>query len=234
MYIPVLEARDLEVYELALAFLPPRVATKTVKESTGRGRTKVTTERRESFRTDSVVRPFIADNLARRRRWYEGFSRLMTAINPATDKPYRNQLSFERKGLHSMVTHERVWDDEGESLVVRAVHEAIRRRFGQIAEDYKNNTTGMHNKFKNERERLRLAFAGAKTVSQARTSLCDLFSRGGTNRPLQQMWQKILPMLSDQRWQHTRDLALLALASYSGRGEESDNSSESEPNQTKE
>ena len=234
LYIPILEGRDLDIYELALARLPPRIGIRTVKESTGRGKAKVTTERRESFRTDSVVRPRIADNLANGRRWYAGFTRLMTAINPATDKPYRNQLSFEREGLHDMVTDARAWDDEGEALVVRAVHEAIRQRFGQIADDYKSNPTGMRNKFNTERERLRLAFTGAKTVAQARTALCDLFSRGGPNKPLQQAWQKILPMFRDDRWQHTRDLALLALASYSGRGGEGGSNSESEPIPTKE
>ena len=133
-----------------------------------------------------------------------------------------------------MVTDARAWDDEGEALVVRAVHEAIRQRFGQIADDYKSNPVGMRNKFNNERERLRLAFTGAKTVSQARTALCDLFSRGGPNKPLQQTWQKILPMLRDDRWQHTRDLALLALASYSGGGGEGGSNSESKSIQTKE
>jgi hypothetical protein len=33
-------------------------------------------------------------------------------------------------------------------------------------------------------------------------------------------WRDILPKLADDRWQLTRDLALLALASYGGRGEE--------------
>jgi CRISPR-associated protein Cas8a1/Csx13 len=133
-----------------------------------------------------------------------------------------------------MVTDARAWDDEGEALVVRAVHEAIRQRFGQIADDYKSNPAGMRNKFNNERERLRLAFAGSKTVTQARTALCDLFSRGGPNKPLQQAWQKILPMLRDDHWQHTRDLALLALASYTGRGGDDSNNPESERTQTKE
>ncbi|MDZ4780595.1 MAG: type I-MYXAN CRISPR-associated Cas8a1/Cmx1 [Planctomycetia bacterium] len=229
LYVPVLRSRDLDLYELALAHLPPRVATQTLQETTGRGKAKVTLERRKSFRTDSVVRPRIADNLANGRRWYTGFTRLMTATNPATNKPYRNQLTFEREGLHDMVTDARVWNDEGEALVVQAVHEAIRQRFGQIADNYKSNPAGMRNKFNNERERLRLAFTGAKTVAQARTALCDLFSRGGSNKPLQQAWRKILPMFHADRWQHTRDLALLALASYGGRSDDDVSNPESAP-----
>jgi len=226
VYIPTLNARDLDVYQLALSHLPARIGTRIIKESTGKGKAKTVTESTEAFRTDSVVRPFIANNLAAGRPWFSGFAHLMTAINPATEKPYRNQLSFEREGLHAMATDTRIWDDEGEALVVQAVHEAMRLRFGQIASDYKSNQAGMRNKFNNERERLRLAFTGAKTASQARTALCDLFSRGGANQPLQAAWQKLLPMLRNDRWQHTRDLALLALASYSGRGADGDKTSE--------
>jgi CRISPR-associated protein Cas8a1/Csx13 len=222
LQIPVLEGRTLDVYDLALSKLPPRISTRTVKETTGKGKAKVVTERKEAFRVDSAIRPMIAENLARGRRWYAGFTRLMTAVNPATEKPYRDQLAFEREGLHQMVIDVRAWDDEGETLVVQAVHEAIRQRFGQIADEFKSNPVGMRNKFKGERERLRLAFSGAKTVGQARTALCDLFSRGGPNKPLQQAWQRLLPMLREERWLHTRDLALLALASYSGRGADSD------------
>lgn len=228
LYIPVLDDRDIHLFERACAHLPSRSALHTIRESTGKGKAKVVAEKQESFRVDSVVRPLIADNLARSRRWYAGFSRLMTATNPAKDKPYRNQVNFERKGLSDMVNDEKAWlDDEGGSLVVRAVHEAIRQRFGQIADEYKTNQSGMKKKFNTERERLRLAFAGAKTPSQARTALCDLFSRGGPNKPLQQAWIKILPMLRDEQWQYTRDLSLLALASYIGRGADTEVATES-------
>lgn len=234
LYVPVLEDHALTIYNLAMARLPPRIAVRTVKTTTGKGKSKIVNEHQKSFRTDSIVRPLIAENLARGRRWYADFARLLTAINPTTGKPYRNQLSFEKKGLHQMVTDEQVWNDEGEALVVRAVHVAMRQRFGQIADDYKTNPVGMRNKFNGERERLRLAFCGAKTVSQARTALCDLFSRGGANKPLQEAWQKLLPMLRDERWQHTRDLALLALASYAGRGADEDAKSELEDSPTQE
>ena len=84
--------RILDRYERAAQNLPARIVVRTIKESTGKGKQKVTTERQESFRADSVVRPLIAENLALGRPWYAGFVRLMTKINPATDKPYRDQL----------------------------------------------------------------------------------------------------------------------------------------------
>lgn len=237
LYVPILRGREFDIYDLAFSKLAPRIVTKTVKEPTGKGKTKGTSERRESFRTDSVVRPFIAENLARGRPWYSGFARLMTAINPATDKPYRNQIFFEGKGLNDMVTDDRVWEDKGEALVVRAVHEAINFRLGQI----RNETDGdrplsqaTKNRWDKFRERLRLDLSGAKTQGQVRFAVCDLFSRAGRLPSLTDGWQALLPMLNEHKWQLTRDLALLALSSYGGRGEEGGSSSESEPSQTKE
>lgn len=222
LHIPVLVGRDLDIYELALAFLPPRIATRTVKNSTGKGKAKVTTERRDAFRTDSVVRPLIAENLARGRRWFAGFTRLMVA------KPYRDQLSFEREGLHAMVTDNRVWDDDGEALVVRAVHEAISYRLGQIRSETDGErplSQATKNRWDKFRERLRLDLWGAKTQGQVRLALCDLFSRAGQLPSLKDGWQTLLPMFGEQRWKQTRDLALLACASYSGKGVGSDDTS---------
>jgi CRISPR-associated protein Cas8a1/Csx13 len=218
IHVPPGDDIILDRFERALEHLPPRIITRTVQESTGRGRQKVVRELRESFRTDSIVRPMIAENLALGRPWYSGFVRLLTRINPATGRPYRDQLSFERKGLHAMISDQAMWDAASEATVVRAVHEAIRCRYGRIADENKGNPVGMRNRFAGEYDRWRLAFAGAKTADQFRKALCDLFSRAGSNPVLQQSWQNLLPMLRADSWQHTRDLALLALCSYQGRG----------------
>jgi CRISPR-associated protein Cas8a1/Csx13 len=201
-----------------MTWLPVRLVTpqdppSKKKKGTPKGKQK------EPFWSDSIVRPLIAENLALGRPWYSGFIRLMTQINPANGKPYRDQLSFERGGLHAMISDETMWDSAGESTVVRAVHEALRNRYGRIAEENENNQAAMRNRFRGEYDRWRLAFAGAKTPDQFRKALCDLFSRAGNNSVLQQCWQDVLPMLRSQNWQHARDLALLGLCSYKGRGE---------------
>jgi CRISPR-associated protein Cas8a1/Csx13 len=219
IHVPAGEDRVLDRFARALAHLPTRVVPRSIKESVGRGKKKVVTERQEWFRADSIVRPLIAENLALGRPWYSGFTALMTKKNPATDKPYRDQLSFERKGLHDMISDQTMWDTAGEQIVVRAVHAALRGRYAQIADENKSNPVAMRNRFSGEYDRWRLAFAGAKTVNQFRTALCDLFSRAGRNPVLQQQWQEILPMLRSANWQHARDLALLALCSYQGRGD---------------
>jgi CRISPR-associated protein Cas8a1/Csx13 len=204
----------LDRYERAALHLPARIVTRTVRESTGKGKQRQTTERQEAFRSESVVRPLVAENLARGRKWYAGFAALLTKINPATDKPFRDRLPFERGGLHAMIADKDMWDEAGERIVVQAVHEALRGRYAQIADENKNNRTAMRNRFGGEYDRWRLAFAGAKTPDQFRRALCDLFSRAGRNTVLQAQWATILPMLRQNNWQHARDLALLALCSY--------------------
>ena len=113
-----------------------------------------------------------------------------------------------------MIADDTMWDTAGERIVVQAVHEALRGRYAQIADENKNNPVAMRNRFGGEYERWRLAFAGSKTADQFRRSLCDLFSRAGRNQVLQKQWAEVLPMLRAGNWQHARDLALLALCSY--------------------
>lgn len=207
----------LSQFSVAMKELSPRIATREIEEPSGKGKQKVVTKRSESFWVDSIVRPLVATNLARGRPWYLNFVELMTRIDPVSKRPLRDKLFFEKKGLMAMV--EKVpWSDSGESTIVNAVHESIGRRYGLISKENKGNSTAMKNRWKGEYDRWRLAFAGAKTCEQFRRSLCDLFSRAGVNSVLQENWANILPMLSDNRWQQARDLALLGLASYSGKG----------------
>lgn len=218
IHIPPGEEKMLDRFERALNHLPLRIIPRTIKETSGRGKKKTVTERVESFRSDSIVRPMIANNLALGRPWYAGFVELMLKANPANGKPYRDQLPFERKGLHDMISDPKMWDQEGEQLVVRAVHEAIRQSLGRIRDDTdgkaaKGLSQATKKRWERFRERLRLDLAGAKTSADVRFALTNLFSRGGTNSILQEQWAKVLPVLRAD-WQLARDLGLLALASY--------------------
>lgn len=148
---------------------------------------------------------------------YRGFVNLMTKLDPVSKKPLRLKLFFEKEGLKAM-TEMIAWQNQGESAVVRAVHESLRRRFGAISSENKGKTGMMKNRMTGEFDKWRLAFAGAKTADQFRHSLCDLFARSGMNSVLREKWESVLPWLSTGPWQLTRDLALLALASYTGTG----------------
>ena len=217
LVVPPGDEKSLKQFEIAMSELSPRVATVIRKESTGRGKNKVETQRTEHFWSDSIVRPLVADNLARGQPWYRGFVNLMTQLDPVSKKPLRSRLFFEKEDLKAM-TEKIAWTDQGESTVVRSVREALRRRFGAIASENKGKTGTMKNRMTGEFDKWRLAFAGAKAADQFRHSLCDLFARSGMNSVLRENWEAVLPWLSTAQWQLTRDLALLALASYTGAG----------------
>lgn len=222
----------LDRFQRVWQMLPNRIVTRTLTETSGRGKAKVVTEKQHTFRAESVVRPLIAENLATGRPWYAGFANLMFKTNPATDKPYRNQLQFERKGLHDMMNDKIMWDDEGQELVVRAVHEAIRQTLGRIRDETDGAggplSQATKNRWERFREKLRLDLVGAKTQAHLRFALTDLFSRGGSNAVLRESWTKVLPVIQ-RDWNLARDLGLLALASYVGRGETSEPTSHEAP-----
>ncbi|MGO8752719.1 MAG: type I-MYXAN CRISPR-associated Cas8a1/Cmx1 [Thermoguttaceae bacterium] len=219
----------LERFAVALDELPARLVQRAVTEThKGKGKRPKNAEPPESFWVNSVVRPLVADNLAQGRPWYRDFVSLMTKIDAVSRRPLRDKLFFEKEGLHKMIENQTMWKDRGESSVVQAVHEALRRRLGKIAEENKGKASAMKSRMNSEFERWRLAFAGAKTSTQFRYSLCDLFSRAGVSQVLQSEWRQLLPMLSDQNWQLTRDLALLGLASYAGTGAKDVRKSDSE------
>jgi CRISPR-associated protein Cas8a1/Csx13 len=196
----------LDLFEKALAELPPRIRSKPITE--GKGKSKTT--RTEYFWVDSRIRPLIADNLAQGNPWYANFATLVSTPEKA------RSISFEKKGLHAMI-EKIAWDNAGAETIVKAVHEAIRQRFGRIADENKGRPVAMKNRWNGERERWRLAFVGAKTADQFRDALADLWSRAGSNPVLRQAWASVLPMLADQRWKLARDLALVGLASYAGK-----------------
>lgn len=194
----------LDLYRLILDHLPSRcLATK-----------KQAKEGSAHFWKPSVCRALFADNLAKGHAWYQDFHRRFAS------KALTTETLYERKELQTMV--EKIpWNDTAEHTLVRSVHEAMRRRFGAIAAENTGSPIAMRNRLKREAERLRLALAGAKTQADFRHTITSLWSRTGSLPELQENWTEILPFLSESRWQHGRDLALLALASYKGRsGEE--------------
>lgn len=196
----------LDAYDRAARELPTRLIARKPKKGEELG----------YFAEPSALRGFVADNLVLGRPWFRGFATARTAEKRPKYIHYyweRDGLgalrNAERKGLIAMLEQL----DDAERALVRSVHTAMRQRFGAIAEEAGNPVT-MRNRFKGERERWRLAFAGAKTQSQVRAALADLWSRAGSNRELQASWVTILPLLGAEHWQAARDLALVGLASY--------------------
>jgi len=174
------------------------------------------------FTVVSALKSFLCDNIARGLPWYTGFATATVGNDPPKrihqyrDANNLGALRFvEKEGLIKMT--EKL--DEAEKTLVCAVHTALRQRFGAIAEESDNDTT-RKNRFRGERERWRLAFSGAKTHEQIRAALADMWSRGGSNKQLKEGWEAVLVLLRAEHWQTARDLALVALASYTGSKEE--------------
>lgn len=207
--------RMLDQYATARTEMPPRIAQTTKRENAGRGKNKITTEHVEYFWAESNVRPLVADNLAAGKPWYLGFHKLMGGSVKQKDSHCR-KTAFERKGLHAMV-QKMTWDDDAERSIVEAVHEAVRGRYGKIAEENKGKPVAMKNRWAGEYDHWRLTFVGAKTADQFRSAFANLVSRS-KNKTLMEAWRSILPLLRPDKWQLARDLSLLALASYGGKG----------------
>ena len=205
----------LDQFEIAMQTLPPPSPRQNRKS--------------EYFWPRGYVRPLVAENLTSGRPWFTGFSRLMSGQDPISNKPIRNYLYLERKGLAAMA--QRIaWDTPGEETIIRAVHEAMRCRYGRIAAENARNQVAMRKRMTREYERQRLAFVGTKTADALRYALADLWSRAGSNSVLRRAWPQILPLLSDEKWQTSRDLALIALASYKGKEQEHIDLTETEEN----
>lgn len=174
------------------------------------------------FASPSLLRNFVAENIASGGRWFEGFAtarpdgeRALHQVRSGSNKGALN--TRERDGLDVMIESL----EEAEKILIRSIHIAVRQRFGAIAEEA-DNPAARNKRWENERERWRLAFAQAKTHEQVRCALADLWSRAGSNAELRENWEKVLPLLRAGEWQAARDLSLIALASYRGSGRDTE------------
>ncbi|HWU87919.1 MAG TPA: type I-MYXAN CRISPR-associated Cas8a1/Cmx1 [Kofleriaceae bacterium] len=208
-------APSLDTYELAARTLPP-----SVRDARGEGDPEDGGD--GSFVASSALRGFIADNLAEGRRWYAGFATATTGgARPRFVHRYRERGN---RGLGALYLEEKrgiiaMLDELGpaEHALVCSVHLALRQRFHRIAFDARASGATPAHRFRSERERWRIAFAGSRTAGQLRAALVDLWSRAGINGVLRESWEHVIPLLQGDHWQLARDLALVALVSYQRR-----------------
>lgn len=174
----------------------------------------------------SSLRGFVANNLARGHPWFTGFTLARTGDNPpgwlhrfhsTQDNLGGLRYPDDQKGLIAM----NQTLDAAERKLITSIHTALRQRFGAIADETSGNLAAFKNRCQGERDKWRLAFSGARTHEQVRHALADLWSRAGTIRDLQgEGWQDVQPLLRPDSWEAARDLALIAMASYQGKGDE--------------
>jgi len=208
--IDEVEESTLDLFDLACRCLSNKILVRVPQAKSKKG-AKTDDAGPRYFVTTSLARGLVADNIAAGREWFHDFTSLMSS-----EKRSR-QIGFDRKGLNEMVDKIE-WQSEADKRFVEAVHDAVRSRYGAIAARAKEK--GEKIPFDREFTRMRTGLMRVKNTSTLRAELADLFARGGINRTLQTEWREILPLFTGADWQRARDLALLALASYTGRGAE--------------
>ncbi len=197
---------NLETFELAVRNLPNRLVVGAKKPTA-----KQPNPETRYFVATSLARGLIGDNIAEGSDWFKGFWRLMCSKEHATG------IGYEKRGLKQMVD-EVQWPYEADKQFIDAVHTAIRNRYGALAARAKQQ--GETIRFDREFERMRTGLMRVKNAQTLRAEIADLFARGGLNKTLQNQWVNLLPLFTGSDWQRARDLALLALASYAGKGAE--------------
>lgn len=224
---------DLIRFEVAMLELAPRVVRpKSERKEEDPAKKKRTTkqknaERSTGFWAPSIIRPLVAENLALNHPWYQNFRSLLVGSSGSTDEQRVRQLEWERKGLQAMIDEE--WSDRAAEYIVRSIHEAMSRRFNAIAKESnfeygkEKNKQAYFNKRMRQVQEWRIELVNSKTPDDVRKALGDIWSRSIVgfdriqfNSVLRDHWLEILPLFHDsKRWMLNRDLALLALSSYS-------------------
>lgn len=170
------------------------------------------------FLSISFARELIADNLARNQPWYLGISEKVNS------NELFKKLSYERGGLYQVI--HKIKSDEREKLFVKACHEAINYTYGQLADKTK---PGEIPNFERVTIKIRTGLARCKNSDTFREFITDFWSRAGKIPTLQEHWEELMEfVMVDKNWKKSRDLALLALASYKGKGVSSENNADEE------
>lgn len=163
--------------------------------------------RDSNFVANSFARELITDNLARLRPWYAGIA------DKVNSNELFQRLAYERGGLYQVI--QKIQSDEREKLFVKVCHEALKFTYGQVAG---NTKEGERPNFDKVTIRIRTGLGRCKNAASFREFITDFWSRAGKLPTLQANWQDLMEfVMQDKQWKKSRDLALLALASYPGK-----------------
>jgi CRISPR-associated protein Cas8a1/Csx13 len=178
----------------------------------------------------SPLLDLMARNLAGGQPWWRNITGVIRTpdtwkqwrsyeITLAQRQPRATQTS--PRGVAAVVVQPNAFEEPAHAAIVRACQEAWRRRLGALSARARERGERFQDLAERERERLRIAFAHCKNADSLRAALVDFWSRAGPIPTLQERWRELLPYLGPERWQLTRDLALLALVSYAAPEEQS-------------
>lgn len=160
------------------------------------------------FVATSFAKELIAENLAKNLPWYFDIS------GKVNSNELFQKLAYERERLYKVI--QKIQTDEREKLFVKACHEAINYTYGQIASKAK---LGEIPNFERATIKIRTGLGRCKNSEIFREFITDFWSRAGKIPTLQDHWEELMEfVILEKNWKKSRDLALLALASYKGTG----------------
>ena len=154
------------------------------------------------------IRAIVAHNLAHNQPWWTDFWELIYQGNQLGD--IAKQLAFNRKGLLAMIEQDQELANYKD--FIRAFHEALRKIYAKI---YGRTKKGEVPRIEKEYEKIRGELSRCYDQQSLEDFLSDFLARAGLNAALYEQWEEILPLIVNEiAWRKTRNLALIALASY--------------------
>ena len=162
------------------------------------------------------IRAIIANNLARNLSWWWDLWEMLYQAEPLESKDLDKQLIYNRRGLLAMLEQDtklQIYQD-----FIRAFHEALRKIYAKTY-SRKRSKAENNQKIDKKYQAIRSELSQCYDQESLEDFLADFLSRAGLNSSLYNYWEKILPLIVDEvNWKKTRNLSLLALASYKPRG----------------
>ena len=167
------------------------------------------------FRINSI-RAIIADNLARNLPWWWDLWERVYQTESLESEDLDQQLVFNRRGLLAMLEQDtklQIYQD-----FIGAIHEALRKIYAKTY-DRKRSRAENNQRINKKYHAIRSELSRCYDQESLEDFLADLLSRAGLNSSLYDRWEQILPLIVQEvSWKKTRNLSLLALASYKPRG----------------
>ncbi len=162
------------------------------------------------------IRAIIADNIARKFPWWRNLWERLYQTEPLESEELDKQLVFNRRGVLAMLEQDtklQMYQD-----FIRAFHEALRKIYAKTY-DRKRSRAENNQKIDKKYQKIRSELSQCYDQESLEDFLADFLSRAGLNSSLYDHWERILPLIVDEvNWKKTRNLSLLALASYKPRG----------------
>lgn len=195
------------------------------------------------FVTIPSARGTIADNLVRETYWYCDLFEVPRELrkrveeqrqsSESTQRAWFRLVGYHRGGLREFMQEMWKMGDSSTAVdeaFVSAFHEALRHLYGKEKEAAKRGSRSATERMQDRTEQVRRELSRANTRPLLRAVLAEFFAEAGRTVPLKDHRQAIWQFIDGARsWRRARDLALLSLATYKGRGsgdDETDNDAE--------